>query len=128
MNSKHSRRAGRLLMVPALLLAPLSSWAAGIVVSADTYISAGANTNLNSGTLTSISVGNGNAALIMMDQSSLPGSLNSANITKATLTVYLNKVLVAGGLDFSQVTSSWTETGVTYTTRPSTASAFGINV
>src|ERR1700694_2652144 len=72
--------------------------------------------------------GSGNIALIQMDLSSLPAGLTAANIQKATLTVYVSKVLVAGGLDFSQVTSSWTETGVTFAGTPSFASAFAPNV
>src|ERR1700688_4109937 len=135
MHSKLIFSAGRLLMAPALLLAPWASWATGIVVSGDTYISPGASANLNYGTLTSVSVGPlgpanapGNSALIQMNLSALPAGLTAGNIQKATLTVYVNKVLVGGGLDFSQVTSAWTETGVTFTTQPSVASAFALNV
>ena len=128
LNLTRNLTGSRLLLAPVLLLAPLSGWAAGIVVSGDTYISPGANANLNYGTLTSISVGNGNNALVMMDLGALPAGIDSANISKATLTVFVNKVLVGGGLDFSQITSSWTETAVTYAGRPSTASAFAVNV
>ena len=135
MDSKQVFTTRRRLIALSLLLAPLSSWATGINVSGDAYVSPGANANLNYGTLTSISVGplgvanaQGNSALIQMNLSALPAGLTAGNIQKATLTVYVNKVLVGGGLDFAQVTGAWTETGVTFNTQPGTASAFAVNV
>lgn len=112
-----------------LLLAP-GAWAVSCPVAADTYISP-ANPALNFGNLGTISVGPGatsaNAGLIQFDLTCLAGAAQ-ANIGKATLTVYVDKALVAGGLDFAQIESPWTESTVTYNTKPTAYPAFATDV
>jgi hypothetical protein len=98
-------------------------------VAADTYVSP-ANPALNFGNLGTISVGPGatsaNTGLIQFDLTCLAGTAQ-ANIGKATLTVYVNKALVAGGLDFAQIALPWTESTVTYNTKPAAYAAFATN-
>ena len=91
MHSRHSLVCCGVLMASAMFLTTATGWATGVVVSGDTYISPGANSNLNYGTLTCINVGPlgptnapGNSALIQMDLNALPSGLTVANIQKAT--------------------------------------------
>jgi hypothetical protein len=96
-----------------LCLAPTTGWAQVASVSADTMISQ-ANPTLNFGNLGTLSVNAQSAALVQFDLSTLPSGLTAANIQKATMTVFVNKVLIAGSLDFSSTNQPWTEMGVTY--------------
>jgi hypothetical protein len=120
------------LAVCALLAS--AAWGSSGGPLGDTYVSP-ANNSLNFGNLGTISVGPlgasnapGNTGLFQFDLSNLPAGTTAANIGKATLTVYLNKVLVAGGLDFSEVSTAWSESVVTFATRPSALAAFATNV
>jgi len=112
----------------SLLLAP-ATWAATCPAAADTYVSP-ANAAMNFGNLGTISVGpgatSGNTGLIQFDLTCLAGAA-PANIKKVTLTVYVDKALVAGGLDFAQIESPWTEGTVTYNTKPAAYAAFATN-
>src|SRR5215470_14878324 len=60
--------------------------------------------------------------------SNLPPGLTSAQIQHATLTLFVNRVLTAGGIDVAQVTSAWTEAAVTANTRPTYLSPFAMNI
>jgi Collagen triple helix repeat (20 copies) len=95
-----------------LSLAVSPAVAANAGVSADTFVSQ-SNATLNFGTLGTINVATGNSGLIQFDLSSLNG-LTSSQIQKATMTIFLNKVLVGGGLDFALTNQAWSETGATY--------------
>lgn len=89
-----------------------------------------ADTHINSGTIVAnfgsasvIKIGAGNTGLIQFDLSSLP-ALTASQVNKATMSFYVNTVVVAGSVDLSLVTSTWSETGVTYGTRPTVGSPF----
>jgi hypothetical protein len=107
----------KLTLTCILALLPLSSWATTAHVAADTYISS-ANPSQNYGA-TALSIGGGSAALIGLDLSPLPAGTTAANIARATLTVFVNKVFVAGALDIAPLTGSWSESTVTYSAFPS---------
>ena len=111
------------LLGALLCLVPLTGSASTSVVVADTYLST-TNPTLNFGTATTLNIGPGNSALIQVDLSTLPPGLIASDIQKATLTVYVNKVFVAGALDISQVNSAWFESTVTQNTAPSISSPF----
>jgi hypothetical protein len=57
-------------------------------------------------------------AYVKFDLSTLPASVTAADIGKATLTVFVNKVGSGGSFDVQRVTGTWTETGVTAATAP----------
>src|SRR5262245_26599509 len=114
------------MMSAAMLLAPAALHAAGANTVADTYINSASPTS-NFGTAATVNIGNGNEGLIQFDLSGLPPGLTAPSITKATMTFYLNTVANPGGVDISQVTSPWTETGVTLSTRPTFLSPFLLN-
>jgi len=85
---------------------------------ADTYISQ-ANPNNNYGTFPALSVGPSSSTLVMFDISSLAG-MAEANIGHATLTIFVNKALVAGQIYVLEVFSPWTARGVTNNSQPPT--------
>jgi len=109
------------------LSVPIGLWAAGANTIADTYISS-SSPGSNFGTGASVNIGGGNSGLIQFDLSQLPSGLLASQIDKATMTIFVNTVLVSGGVDISVVTSGWTEAGVTFATRPTFLSAFALNV
>ena len=135
MNTKLKRRTklDSTVLAVCALLAP-AAWGSSGGPLGDTYVSP-ANDSLNFGNLGTIAVGPlgasnapGNTGLFQFDLSNLPPGTTAANIGKATLTVYLNKVLVAGGLNFAEVSTPWSESAVTFATRPSGIGAFATNV
>src|SRR5215467_4080123 len=87
------------------LLAPAVLPAAGTNTSADTYISS-SSAGSNFGAATSVNIGGGNTALIQFDLTALPAGLTAAQINKATMTFFVNSVVLSGGVDISVVTSS----------------------
>ena len=115
-----------LVLAAVLLGLPVAVSAATGNVVGDTYISP-INPTINFGNGTTLNIGGGASALVQVDLSSLPAGLLATNIRRATLTVFVNKVFIAGGLDFSQVTSPWSEGTVTFNTQP-TIRAFINNV
>jgi hypothetical protein len=103
--------------VAALLSLSAASWATTVHVAADTYI-IDTSPSQNYGAATTLNVAKGSAALIGLDLSPLPAGLTSANIARATLTVFVNKVFSTGYADISYLTASWDESVVSYSTRP----------
>ncbi len=111
-------KRNRLFLIYAMAFSLLpSARAADALVSADTFIGNGpfGQAALNFGTQGSLAVGPSSSALIQFDLSTLQSlSLASANIQKATLTLFVNTVTEAGGLDVGLTGQAWTETGATY--------------
>ncbi len=105
----------------ALLLAclnPLNAQAVLLPVTADTYL---ADTAV--GTSVTLNINSTNTALLNFDLSTLPVGINSADISKASLVVFVKSVPTSGKLQVSPVTSTWTESTVKTTTAPSVGSA-----
>ncbi len=118
MTEMRKRTIGAITLLSAFLVSPVASWASEASVSADTYISR-ANGALNFGNLPDMSVGPGNSALIRFDLSALQSlGLGSADIQKATLTIYVSKILVSGSVDLAEVQTPWAESTVTYNAAP----------
>ena len=109
------------------LAAPAGALAASANVSADTHVNA-TSPATNYGTATAINVGGGNTALLQFDLTSLPPGLAASNIAKATITMFVNTVALAGAIDVAQVTGPWTETGASHLNRPSYLSPFLLSV
>lgn len=103
--------------------------AQGPTVTGDTYIQSGANAGQNFGALANVLVGPGtgatqNQGLIRFDLSGLTG-VTPADVQKAVVWVYVNRVTTAGSIDVYDVTSSWSEGAVTWNTVPTTGSNQG---
>ncbi len=115
-----SRRAS--LLLTALLGSYPAAQASTVSVAADAYVSSSAKTT-NYGAATTLNVGGGSITLLDFNLAALPSGLTSANVQKATLTVFVNKVTTAGGLDFLPINGSWSESTVTYSTAPARGAA-----
>ena len=91
--------------------------AAEVALTGDAHVSLTRSTT-NFGTLANLYVGNGNTALLQFDLSTLPAGLTAGQISRATLTVFVNRVNTGGTVSLSPVTSAWSESAVTYATIP----------
>jgi hypothetical protein len=84
-----------------------------------------AHPSVNYGALSNLYVASGNTAFLQFDLSTLPTGTTSAQISRATLTVFVNRVNTAGAVTVSPVTGSWGEYSVTSTSAPATGSSIG---
>ncbi len=119
MTTQSLTRTARVLLVAATLLVPALS-AADPALVGDSYTSPASPTQ-NFGLLPNVVIGGGNVGLVQFDLSSRPPG---STVSAAYLGIFVNKVTAGGTLNFSQVTSAWSETGVTFNASPSTAGAF----
>jgi hypothetical protein len=94
------------------------------VLSGDAGVNS-AHPGVNYGALSNLYVGNGNTTFLQFDLSSLPAGTTSAQVSQATLTVFVNRVNTAGAVTVSPVTGSWGEYSVTSTSAPATGSSIG---
>ena len=78
---------------------------------------------VNSGAISNLNVGNGYAALVQFDLSLLPSGTTAAQVTRAVLLLYCNRVNTAGSVSVAGVNAGWGEYSVTYATFPAVASA-----
>ncbi len=90
--------------------------------SADTFVSS-STPKLNYGPSIILAVGPGTNSYVQFNLSGIPAG---ATISKATLRLYVDAVSGSGTLDVFQVTSSWSENKVTYSTRPTQQSVSAI--
>jgi hypothetical protein len=79
----------------------------------------------NYGAAPTINVGgpNGSWALVQFDLTALPAGTTAANIARATLTLFVNKIGAAGTIDISVANGAWTEAGVNGNKAPAAAAA-----
>lgn len=85
---------------------------------ADTYVTS-ARPSTNYGALSNLYVNASGIALIRFDASALPAGTTSAQIGRATLRVYVNRVNTPGTLTVAPVAGDWRESAVTWQTLPS---------
>ncbi len=108
-------RTGQLLLC-AIAASGTGAWAAATPVAADTYISSQLPA-ANFGSATSLAVGSGSSALIEFDLTHLTSlNLTTSNLQKATLTVFVDQVMMPGSINISLPGQPWTESGETYNT------------
>jgi hypothetical protein len=112
------------------MLIPLAAFAQTVPLTQDSYVVPGNATNF--GTTTTINVGGptGAEGLMQFDLSALPAGVTGANIAKATLTLFVSRVVAAGTVNISVANGLWTETGVNGTNSPvpGAAAASGVPV
>ena len=103
-----------IVCVAAALLVPMIALGANATVAADTYISQTSPAN-NFGALGTLNVSAANSALIQFDLTALQSlGLANAEIQKAYLNVFVNRVLVAGGMDIALTNQAWAESQTTF--------------
>ena len=105
-----------LVAVMVVLTAGVAS-ATEAPVSMDTYV----NSNfpaVNFGYQSNLYVNATSTSLLGFDLSSLPSGTTSGAVKKATLWLYVNRVNTSGVVSLSPVTSTWSESSVTYNSIP----------
>ncbi len=107
----------------ALALAPSAAHATEVALTNDAHVNS-TRTTTNFGTLANLYVGGGNNAFLQFDLTTLPAATTSSQVSRAILTVYVNRINTAGAITVSPVTSAWNELTVTYATQPSIGTAF----
>jgi Collagen triple helix repeat (20 copies) len=98
--------------------------AAEATLSGDASVNS-AHPSINYGTLSNLYVASGNTAFLQFNLSTLPAGTTSAQVTRATLTVFVNRVNVAGSVTVSPISASWGEYSVTSATAPATGGSIG---
>src|SRR5580698_1427071 len=74
---------------------------------------------VNSGAISNLNVGGGYTALLQFDLSTLPAGTTSAQVTRAMLRLYCNRVNTAGLVSVQSLGGAWGEYSVTSATMPS---------
>ena len=95
-----------------------------VPLSGDAHVNT-AHASINYGTLSNLYVGNGNTAFLQFDLTALPAGTTSSQVSRATLTVFVNRINTAGSITVSPVTASWGEYSITSATAPTTGSSIG---
>jgi len=100
-----------------LLAATLPACATEATLVADAHVSS-ARPAVNSGTISNLYVGAGFTSLLQFDLSTLPAGATGAQVTKAVLRLFCNRVDTAGQVSVSTVGGAWGEYSVTYAGLP----------
>jgi hypothetical protein len=111
-----------LAFFPAFVLISSTAHATDVALTGDAHVSQLRSTT-NFGTLSDLYVGNGNTALLQFDLSTLPSGLTAGQVSRATLTVFVNRVNAGGVVSLSPVNSAWSESTITYATAPTIGTA-----
>jgi hypothetical protein len=93
-------------------------------VSADAHVSS-TLPSTNFGTRSNLAVNSTSTAYVRFDLTNVPTGTTSAQVSKATMYVYVNRVNTTGTLSLASLSSSFSELAVTYSTRP-TANAVSV--
>lgn len=86
-------------------------------LDADTFIRVDAS-GQNFGSLPQLNVNPTSTALVRFDLSGLPEGTPATSVTKAVLTLFVNRLVTPGTLLVHPVTGNWAENGVTFSSRP----------
>ncbi len=118
------------LLLCGLAIVPVAAMAQNVPLTQDSYVNTNPPTAVNYGSATTMNVGGPSAshALAQFDLTTLPAGTTSAQIVKATLTLFLNKVGAGGTVNISVANGSWTESGVNGTNAPAAAAAVASGV
>lgn len=106
----------------ALSAAALPASAVEATLVADAHVNS-ARPGVNSGAISNLNVGGGYTALLQFDLSTLPTGTTAAQVSRATLRLYCNRMDTAGLVSVQPVSGNWGEYSVTYATLPSLGSA-----
>ena len=97
------------------------AWGQAVLVG-DAHVSS-AQPGVNAGGLSNLNVGGGATALVQFDLSPLPAGTTAAQIGRAVLRMYVNRVDTAGVVAVAPVLSAWSEGAVTFATMPTVGAA-----
>jgi hypothetical protein len=105
-----------------LWAAALPAFAVEATLVADAHVNSALPT-VNSGAISNLNVGAGYTSLLQFDLSTLPTGTTAAQVSRAMLRMYCNRVTTAGLVSVQAVGGGWGEYSVTYATLPSLGSA-----
>lgn len=105
-----------------LSAAALPAFAVEATLVADAHVNS-ALPAVNSGAISNLKVGAGYTALLQFDLSTMPAGTTAAQVSRATLRLYCNRVDTAGLVSVQALSGAWGEYSVTYQTLPSLGSA-----
>ena len=117
-----TRRCGLWTTMCWLALVGGRAFAVEATLVADAHVNVALPT-MNSGGISNVNVGGGFTGLMQFDMSMLPAGTTAAQISRAVLTVYVNRVDTAGVISLQPLTGAWSEYGVTYQTLPGMSAA-----
>jgi Collagen triple helix repeat (20 copies) len=106
----------------ALSAGALPAFAAEATLVADAHVNS-ALPGMNSGAISNLKVGGGYTALLQFDLSTLPAGSTAAQVSRATLRLYCNRMDTAGLVSVQPVGGAWGEYSVTFATLPLLGSA-----
>jgi hypothetical protein len=115
-------RVSVLFSLAMVLMSGRMAFAVQATLVADAHVNK-ALPAVNSGAISNLNVGGGFTSLLQFDLSTLPAGTTSAQISKAVLRVYCNRVDTAGLVSLQPVSGSWAEYGVTFATLPTLGAA-----
>ena len=106
----------------ALSAVGLPAFAVETTLVADAHVNS-ARPGVNSGAISNLNVGGGYTALLQFDLSTLPAGTTAAQVSRATLRLYCNRMDTGGLVSVQPVSGAWGEYSVTFATLPSLGSA-----
>jgi len=101
------------------------AWGAEPALLADAHVNSALPT-VNSGAISNLDVGGGYTTLLQFDLSLLPAGTAPAQVSRAVLRLYCNRVTTPGLVSYSAINGSWGEYSVTFATEPAIGSATGL--
>src|SRR3984885_3603377 len=108
--------------VAGLLSAVSPAFGVEATLVADAHVNS-ARPAVNSGAISNLNVGGGYTALLQFDLSTLPAGTTAAQVSRATLRLYCNRMDTPGLVSLQLVGGAWGEYSVTYATLPSLGAA-----
>ena len=111
----------RQLLAFALLASGTTIWAQPGTLTDDAQVT-NATPGLALGGLPVLAVGSGSKSFVRFSLSNAPGQ--SVPLTKAILTLYVNKVISGGNLQFAMVNNTWNEGSINANNAPSAGPVF----
>lgn len=100
-------------------------WGAQAILVADAHVNS-ALPAANSGAISNLDVGGGYTTLLQFDLSLLPAGTTAAQVSRAVLRLYVNRVTTPGLVAYAPIAGAWGEYSVTYATEPAIAAPAGV--
>lgn len=102
----------------AFALLPAAVFAQAVPLTQDAYFVPGSTANYGAAVTLNVGGAANAQALVQFDLSTLPAGTTQANIAKATLVLYVDKVTSPGTINVSAANGVWTEMAVSGTSAP----------
>jgi hypothetical protein len=109
---KNMKTQTRFVSLLSLLLLACTAAFGQLTPSGDSYTSTASPTK-NFGSATTLGVESSETTFIQFNLASIPAGYTGADITQATLKLYVNTVTTAGSFNVDYVNGAWTESTIT---------------